>query len=66
MAGVAQLVELWIVIPMPLSNISDLTPKTVRTSADGWFECRPNADQIQTNRKERMGLLHGGCLTVKN
>ena len=56
MAGVAQLVELWIVIPMPLSNISDLTPKTVRTSADGWFECRPNADQIQTNRKERMGL----------
>ena len=65
MAGVAQLVELWIVIPMPLSNISDLTPKTVRTSADGWFECRPNADQIQTNRKERMGLLHGGCLTCE-
>ena len=27
MAGVAQLVELWIVIPMPLSNINDLTPK---------------------------------------
>ena len=55
MAGVAQLVELWIVIPMPPSNISDLTPKTVRTSADEWFECRPNADQMQTNRKERHG-----------
>ena len=27
MAGVAQLVELWIVIPMLPSDISDLTPK---------------------------------------
>ena len=27
MAGVAQLVELWIVIPLPPSNISDLDPK---------------------------------------
>ena len=34
MAGVAQLVELWIVIPMSPSNISDLTSKTVRTIAD--------------------------------
>lgn len=34
MAGVAQLVELWIVIPMSPSNISDLTPKNVRTIAD--------------------------------
>jgi hypothetical protein len=49
MAGVAQLVELWIVIPMPPSNISDLTPKTVRTSADGWSKCGRNADGMQTN-----------------
>ena len=34
MAGVAQLVELWIVIPISPSNISDLTPKTVRTIAN--------------------------------
>ena len=57
MAGVAQLVELWIVIPMPLSNISDLAPKMVRTSADGWSECGRNADQMQTNRKEKHGKL---------
>ena len=57
MAGVAQLVELWIVIPMPPSNISDLAPKTVRTSADGWSECGRNADGMQTNRKERHGKL---------
>ena len=39
MAGVAQLVELWIVISYPQSDISDLTPKPVRTFADKWFEC---------------------------
>ena len=48
MAGVAQLVELWIVIPLPPSNISDLALKTVRTNADGWSECGRNADQMQT------------------
>ena len=34
MAGVAQLVELWIVIPMTPSNISDLSPKSMQTNAD--------------------------------
>ena len=48
MADVAQLVELWIVIPLPPSNISDLALKTVRTNADGWSECGRNADQMQT------------------
>ena len=47
MAGVAQLVELWIVIPMYTNNISYLTPKTVRTSADGWSECGRNADKSE-------------------
>jgi hypothetical protein len=40
MAGVAQLVELWIVIPMPPSNISDLTPKTMQANAGKALECR--------------------------
>ena len=45
MAGVAQLVERWIVIPRPPSNISDLTPKTMQTNADKALECRQNADK---------------------
>ena len=45
MAGVDQLVELWIVIPMPPSNISDLSPKTMQTNADKALECRQNADK---------------------
>ena len=45
MAGVAQLVELWIVIPMPPSNINDLAPKTMQTNADKALECRQNADK---------------------
>ena len=48
MPGVAQLVERWIVIPLPPSNISDLALKTVRTNADGWSECGRNADQMHT------------------
>ena len=47
MAGVAQLVELWIVIPMPPSNISDLSPKSMQTNADKALECRQNADKMQ-------------------
>ena len=43
MAGVAQLVELWIVIPMLPSDISDLAPKTMHTNAYKWLECIPNA-----------------------
>ena len=57
MVGVAQLVELWIVIPMSPSNINDLTQKTMRTNADKWFECGQNADKLHTNRKERHGKI---------
>ena len=57
MAGVAQLVEFWIVIPMPPSNINDLSPKPVRTFADKWFECGQIADKLQTNRKEKHGKI---------
>jgi len=32
MAGVAQLVELWIVIPLTTNDISDLSTKTVWSS----------------------------------
>ena len=45
MAGVAQLVELWIVIPMPPSDISNLTPKSMQTNADKALECRQNTDK---------------------
>ena len=62
MAGVAQLVELWIVIPMLPSDISDLSPKTMQTNADKALECRQNADKIRME----LGILLGGCLTVKN
>ena len=62
MADVAQLVELWIVIPMPPSNISDLSPKSMQTNADKALECRQNADKIRME----LGILLGGCLIVKN
>jgi hypothetical protein len=52
MAGVAQLVELWIVIPMLPSDISDLTPKPVRTFAD--------------KIRMELGILLGRCLNVRN
>ena len=45
MAGVAQLVELWIVIPMPPSNISDLSPKSVWTSVDISKKCGQSVDK---------------------
>jgi len=45
MAGVAQLVELWIVIPMLPSNISDLSPKSMQANAGKALECRQNADK---------------------
>ena len=57
MAGVAQLVELWIVIPMLPSDISDLAPKSMQTNADKALECRQNANKMQTNRKERHGKI---------
>jgi hypothetical protein len=46
MAGVAQLVELWIVIPMPPSDISDLTPKSMQTNAYKWLECIRDAYKL--------------------
>ena len=48
MAGVDQLVELWIVIPMLPSDISDLSPKTVWTSVDISSKCRQNVDKTRT------------------
>ena len=60
MAGVAQLVELWIVIPMLPSDISDLSPKTVRTSVDIPSKCRQSVDKMWTNRKERYGQNKDG------
>ena len=45
MAGVAQLVELWIVILMLPSNISDLAPKTVWTNVDIPKKCGQNVDK---------------------
>jgi len=59
MAGVAQLVELWIVIPMPPSNINDLAPKTVWTSVDITSKCGQSVDKIRME----LGILLGGCLT---
>ena len=46
--GVAQLVELWIVIPMLPSDISDLTPKSMQANAGKALECRQNADKMRT------------------
>ncbi len=34
--------------PLPPSNISDLTPKSMQTNADKALECRQNADKIVT------------------
>ena len=45
MAGVAQLVELWIVIPSYSFIIRDLTLKTVRTIADKLYICGHIADK---------------------
>jgi len=45
MAGVAQLVELWIVIPMLPSDISDLAPISMQANAGKALECRQNADK---------------------
>ena len=42
-------------VPLLAHNISDLTPKTVRTSADKLYICGQNADKMRTNRKERYG-----------
>ena len=47
MAGVAQLVERWIVIPWPPSNISDLTPKTMQANAGKVLKCRQIADKLK-------------------
>jgi hypothetical protein len=64
MAGVAQLVELWIVIPMPPSNISDLAPKSMQTNADKALECRQNADKMRT--LDLLPSAHPTTLTYPN
>ena len=64
MAGVAQLVELWIVIPMPPSNISDLTPKSMHTNAYKWLECIRNADKMRT--LDLLPSAHPTTLTYPN
>ena len=64
MAGVAQLVELWIVIPMPPSNISDLTPKTMHTNAYEVLECIRNADKMRT--LDLLPSAHPTTLTYPN
>ena len=33
--------------PLPPSNISDLTPKSMQTNADKALECRQNADKLK-------------------
>ena len=70
MAGVAQLVERWIVIPWPPINISDLAPKSMQTNADKALECRQNADKFKgeiwvitwrvSDCEELVGFLAGG------
>ena len=62
MAGVALLVELWIVISMPPSNISNLASKTMWTNVDIPKKCGQNVDKIRME----LGILLGECLTVKN
>ena len=57
MAGVAQLVELWIVIPMPSSNISDLSPKSMQTK-------HLNADKMRT--LDLLPSAHPTTLTYPN
>ena len=57
MAGVAQLVELWIVIPMLPSDISDLSPKTcgqMRTNG-----LNANADKCRQIERKNMENFEG-------
>ena len=62
MAGVAHLVELWMVIPMFPSYISDLSTKTVWSSVVISSKWGQSVDKIRME----LGILLGGCLTVKN
>ena len=64
MAGVAQLVELWIVIPMLPSDISDLTPKSMQANAGKALECRQNADKMRT--LDLLPSAHPTTLTYPN
>ena len=52
MAGVAQLVELWIVIPITPSNISYLTTKRVRINGSDADKIRTNCRQIERRNME--------------
>ena len=45
MAGVAELVERWIVVSWTPVNISNLAPKFIQTNADKTLECRQIVDK---------------------
>ena len=64
MAGVAQLVELWIVIPMLPSDISYLAPKTVWTNVDIPKKCGQNVDKMRT--LDLLPSAHPTTLTYPN
>ncbi len=62
--------------PLPHSNISDLTPKSMQTNADKALECRQNADKFylyyslhgkgnDITETREWGDFLGVCLTVK-
>ena len=49
-------------VPLLAHNINDLAPKTVWTSVDITSKCGQSVDKIRME----LGILLGGCLTVKN
>ena len=49
-------------VPLLTHNINDLAPKTVWTSVDITSKCGQSVDKIRME----LGILLGGCLTVKN
>ena len=66
MAGVAQLVELWIVIPIPPSNISDLTPKSMQANAGKALECRQNTDKQKGETRKNLKAKREFTLRVSD
>ena len=48
-------------VPLLAHNINDLAPKTVWTSVDITSKCGQSVDKIRME----LGILLGGCLTVK-
>jgi hypothetical protein len=56
MAGVAQLVELWIVIPSHSIIISDLAHKTMHTNGYERLECIRNAYKLKGKTRPEIAL----------